>query len=573
MKKILYFKVLVLFVCFFPFTKVTAQLSTNEKPFSFGFESKMQVIYRSTNSVVTMPLLDLTKIEKESEVEGENDIPLRYGYRYEVNFNLQNSGTWYMLPNGDKLWQLEVICPNALSINLCYDRFWLPEGGKFFVYSKDKMQTLGAFTSKNNKGDSLNVRGFATELIYGNDVILEYCQPKDVATDAIISIGHIVHGYRYISFGGRGFGGAGNCMVNINCEEGQKWQNEKSAIARFIIYENDFSIFGSGSLINATDLSEKPFFLTANHIMNDDGKDAIRDSILDNTIFYWNYEAPGCVNVSNEPTYYTTCGAIILANNNVTDFALLRLTEDPKSLSNYTHYYLGWDISGESGDSGVCIHHPMGDVKKISTVDGQPQSTYWSSQPQYSNSHWRVSWKYTQNGHGKTQPGSSGSPLLNASHRVIGQLHGGSGQDCSAYGYSKYGKIDISWNGNNNDSIQRRMSCWIDSMNTGRQTMEGLLIIPAARTLTTNEQLYGNIRIKGTGQMNIQSDIEMMGNSCVIVEPGGKLIIDGGTLSNAELVLKPESILQIINGGKIEARNGFKAPVGARVLIDNGRIE
>lgn len=103
--------------------------------------------------------------------------------------------------------------------------------------------------------------------------------------------------------------------------------------------------------------------------------------------------------------------------------------------------------------------------------------------------------------------------------------------------------------------------------------MEGLLIIPTARTITTNEQLYGNIRVKSTGQLTIQCDIEMMSNSCVIVEPCGKLIIDGGTFSNVELVLKPGAFLQIINGGIIETRNGFKAPVGAKVLIDKGKIE
>ena len=570
MKQGQYLRVMIIIVFLCLYTNVSAQLSTNEMPVSFSLKGKLQVIYGSADSIVTMPLLDMVKIEKEDEIACENN-PLRFGYRHNVNYNLNNSGTWYRLPNGDKLWQLEIICPNALSVNLCYDRFWLPEEGKFFVYSKDRKQTIGAFTSRNNKGDRQNIRGFATEIIYGSDVILEYYQPKEVVTDAVISIGNIIHGYKGISFGDRGFGDAGECMVNINCEEGQNWQNEKNAVARILIQNFTWC---SGSLINTTDLCEKPYFLTADHGIKEEGKDAIEDSILDNTIFYWNYENTGCVNSSREPTYYTTCGAIVLANNTVTDFALLRLTEDPKNLPNYTPYYLGWDISGESGAPGVCIHHPMADVKKISTVNAQPQSTYWSNQPQYLNSHWGVRWKATQNGHGTTQPGSSGSPLLNASHKVIGQLHGGYNQYCSGLNcYSKYGKINVSWTGSGNDSIQRRMSCWIDSKSTGAQTMEGLLIIPTARTITTNEQLYGNIRVKSTGQLTIQCDIEMMSNSCVIVEPCGKLIIDGGTFSNVELVLKPGAFLQIINGGIIETRNGFKAPVGAKVLIDKGKIE
>lgn len=63
-----------------------------------------------------------------------------------------------------------------------------------------------------------------------------------------------------------------------------------------------------------------------------------------------------------------------------------------------------------------------------------------------------------------------------------------------------------------------------------------------------------------------------MGNSRVIVESGGTLIISGGTLSNVDLVLKPGATLRIINGGIIETRSGFETPVGVVVYIDDGQI-
>ena len=65
----------------------------------------------------------------------------------------------------------------------------------------------------------------------------------------------------------------------------------------------------------------------------------------------------------------------------------------------------------------------------------------------------------------------------------------------------------------------------------------------------------------------------MMGNGCIIVEPGGKLIINGGKLSNAEIMLKMNSSLYIKNGGIVETRNGFKAQVGAKVIVEDGKIE
>ena len=173
---------------------VHAQLSTNEKPVSFSLPSG------SLGSIDSkrMPMLDMEKIKAEDLEDEQYDMPPRFGYSHIVNFDLYNSGTWTTLPNGDKLWQLKIICPNALSINLLYDKFWIPKGGKFFAYSSDKQYSIGAFTNKNNNGDRNIPHGFATGLIFSDSIILEYFQPNDVDSDAVISISRGVHGYRYV---------------------------------------------------------------------------------------------------------------------------------------------------------------------------------------------------------------------------------------------------------------------------------------------------------------------------------------------------------------------------------------
>ena len=142
------------------------------------------------------------------------------------------------ITNGDKLWTMEISSPNALSINLLYDKFWLPEGTSLFLYSKDKKQYMGGFTSINNKGDSINLKGFATGIIQGSNVILEYYQPAHISQTAIISICNVVHGYKPIvapAILTRSFRGSGNCQVNINCPEGEDWQKEKRAIALIVV--------------------------------------------------------------------------------------------------------------------------------------------------------------------------------------------------------------------------------------------------------------------------------------------------------------------------------------------------
>ena len=101
---------------------------------------------------------------------------------------------------------------------------------------------------------------------------------------------------------------------------------------------------------------------------------------------------------------------------------------------------------------------------------------------------------------------------------------------------------------------------------------EGTLYVSKPCSLTRNECIYGNIHITETGRLTITSNIESSGVCPFIVEAGGKLIIDGGRLSNAKLDLEPGATLRILNNGVIETRNGFTAPVGAKVEISHGKI-
>ena len=578
-----YIKLILSLIGFCAFTNVWAQLSTNEKPVSFGRESELRVSRRSAQPSVTMPRLNLAKIKKDIADNNGSKEHARFGFKHKVNYNLGNSGTSYELPNGDKLWQLYITCPDAKSVHFYFDKFWLPDGGKLFVYSKDKKQTLGAFTSRNNKGNREHLRGFATGLIYGSEVVLEYYQPKEVTTDAIISVNYVVHGFRFPENDYVGFNKSGLCMVNINCEEGYSWRGEQKAVAHIIMDETDeYASWCSGALITTTNPHGEPFLLTADHCLpgtKDASCEYFYDNILDNALFYWNYETPGCERDTIEPPIYSTSGAILVSNDNsFLDFALLWLTEDPKELANFIPYYLGWDNSGLSGGAGVCIHHPKGDVKKISTVDtseGVVSAYYLISNFNERGDHWKVKWTQTEHGYGTVEDGSSGSPLLNANHKVIGQLHGGR-SNCSNNLYESdwFAKFSESWIGyvDERNHDYRRLNCWLDSLGTNNVTMEGLLYVSKTCVITDDECIYGNIRITGTGQLTVQGNIEMGGNGTLTVEPGGKLFIDGGKLTNAKLDLKPGSTLHIINNGIIETRNGFNAPVGAIVEISHGKI-
>lgn len=70
----------------------------------------------------------------------------------------------------------------------------------------------------------------------------------------------------------------------------------------------------------------------------------------------------------------------------------------------------------------------------------------------------------------------------------------------------------------------------------------------------------------------VQDTIDM-NNRSIIVDSGGQLTVDGGTLNNVNLSLKPGTSLLITNGGVVRTSHGFLAPVGATVTVLNGKIE
>jgi hypothetical protein len=71
---------------------------------------------------------------------------------------------------------------------------------------------------------------------------------------------------------------------------------------------------------------------------------------------------------------------------------------------------------------------------------------------------------------GTTEPGSSGSPLFDQNHRIIGQLHGGYAA-CGNNESDWYGRFYTSWTGGGSSS--NRLSNWLDPLNTGQLTLDG----------------------------------------------------------------------------------------------------
>ena len=413
------------------FTLLVGQVSIESTPKSFSLEQSVDI------ETQILPAFDIQKFIEEDEMErtSSQQKPYRFANPISVDFNMNTHGTWNINDDGSSIWQFRIESPGAHSLNVIYDRFNIPEGAEFFVYSEDREMVLGAFTNYNHKPHG----GFSTAPVVGDVIILEYNEPASPEFSGEISIDIVAHDYRDVFFNEeRGYGDSGSCNNNVNCAVGDDWRDEIRSVA--MILTSGGSRLCTGSLVNNTSQDLAPYFLTANHCLGGNNS----------WIFMFNYESPSCNN-QNGPTNMTVSGSSLLANSSTSDFALLLLNETPPE--SYNVHYAGWDVSGSTPSIPVGIHHPSGDIKKIS-FDYNNASN--------SGNYWDVNnWE-----DGTTEPGSSGSPLFDGvTQRIIGQLYGGTAS-CTSITYDTYGKTSTSWN--------LGMSNYLDPNNTGASFINGI---------------------------------------------------------------------------------------------------
>lgn len=430
-----------------------AQISVPGTPLSSKFTLPNEI------ESIEMPSFDLKKALAEDEFESRfKDIPPRFAKDFSVDFGYSNSGTINILAYGTKIWRLRIKSTGAMSINLIFNRFMLPKGSYFFVYSADKKHLLGAFTDLNNSASGK----FSTAPCKGGDIILEYNAPLGTA-DPVINISKVNHDYKDIFrlMKPKDYGTSGACERNIICPEGDPYRNNVSRSVGMIIVGGIRNC--TGFLVNNTRNDGTPFFLTANHCY---------DNSIETWLFMFRYESPNCANPGGDgPLEYTISGCTLLSRNAASDFCLVKLSSKPAF--SYNAYYAGWNRSETAPVSGIGIHHPDGDVKKISISNMTFMHDTWSGTPDYS--HWLVKWSVipSTGQTAVTEPGSSGYPVFDQNKRAVGQLHGGSSY-CGAPASDLndlYGKFSVSWDFGITPAT--RLKDWLDSSNTGVMYLDG----------------------------------------------------------------------------------------------------
>jgi trypsin len=375
--------------------------------------------------MIALDPVDVQNLAWEDADRERQHLPYRFAVSENVLLTPESSGTWESLDIDHDLWRLRIRAPGVLSLNLGFIAYELPEGARLSLYptATDDGSALRSFDHSDNKPHG----ELWTPVILTDDIIVELLMPKARRNDYKLVIGAINKGYRH--FGEEIADKAGYCHIPVNCPEGDDWRSEINTVAA--ISFGGF-ILCSGAMINNTAQDGTPYFLTANHC-------GLTEPNSSSLVVYWNYQRENCADSLNGPLDMYQSGATFLSGDKDLDYTLIQLDDLPNP--DYDVAYGGWDRSLDDPTSAVGIHHPSRTDKKISfEYDSTTTTSYYGSVSPGDGHYIRVEdWDL-----GSTEGGSSGSPLYNQDHRIVGQLSGGEAA-CGINEPDWYGRLSSSW--------------------------------------------------------------------------------------------------------------------------------
>ena len=139
-----------------------------------------------------MPWFDVEalRIEDAEHESSGRPVPYRVGKVLQVEYTLDNSGTWEALEDGSRLWRIRISSPGALSLSVTMREFDLPDGAKFWIHASDGSGVQGPYTRRNRNA----VGGLHTAVVLGDELVAELHLPQGLEAD--VAIQSVNHGYR-----------------------------------------------------------------------------------------------------------------------------------------------------------------------------------------------------------------------------------------------------------------------------------------------------------------------------------------------------------------------------------------
>jgi len=419
-------------------------------------------------AILQLPAIDKSALseqpQKRTLTSGKVILrPQKIAETVTIGRSIDELGHWQSV-NGDEVWRLQIKGADALHVNLGFNNIYLPESATLYIIESKTGEILKQYSAKDNKPHGQ----LWTPLFNSNDLYLELniaSIDREQLQLELLQAGQGTKAFTPDTFNTK----SGSCNIDVVCPEGVGWENEISAVAKYLISDSTGTFSCTGTLMNNSRGDRMPLFLTAAHCL-------VSDTTVASMVFYWNYETSVCDDVPDGSLEQFQTGATLISRwdnlDTGSDFALVKLDDMPSSTFNV--FYSGWDNRDQSYTGSRVIHHPLGTVnathseKRISVEnDALTITTFDGTEEDLAATYLRVSaWD-----NGTTEGGSSGAGLWNMDHRLIATLSGGSASCSSLEESDGFGRLASHWLGNGNPENQ--LAPYLAPDNSALATLDG----------------------------------------------------------------------------------------------------
>lgn len=549
MKPKVCFFLATLFICVFANAQVKTNYNNKDHLNEKGvYKKAYKVVYYDIATPDTNVIWRKDKEYNKSEYKK----PFRFAEPLAVNINVIENMQW-QTEGSYAFGRFVLRIKHAKSLSINFVDFHLPDSTEMYIFNKDGEMITGAITEREN-----NDKGFWGSDVYkGEELNIEIKVPANNKSKLRLRITNVAFGYKNIFVDKiYGFGASGTCNINVLCPLGNGWDGERNSVA--LVLNQNGSSWCSGALIMNTCGTNVPNFLTANHCLDNGSEDVSKWRFV-----FQRWSATCTPDQDNGGVLFN--GSSNRSNSAQTDFALLLLNQTPSVNSNFN--YSGWTRATNAATNGVGIHHPAGDVMKISTYTTPliraDNPTLCNINP-VGDLQWVVQWNQ-----GVTEGGSSGSPLFDQNHRIVGQLGGGP-SSCAATipcRQDAYGRFDNSWTGGGTNAT--RLSNWLDPNNTGAVTTNTTSIsslinpnltlsITGSSSLCSSTEDYtlngapAGSTINWTSSNPLMAPITTTGNPATLTRnvTNGDVVTITATIANGPNCFTPSSVSTTVTVGK-----------------------
>lgn len=344
-----------------------------------------------------------------------------FAHTLEVDLDIIQKGEHIQWNDGTEVWRYRIRSQGAKSLGFYFDQWELPKGAYLYIYSTlDPTYGIGGFGCENNS----ELGSLPIQPILGDDVVIELQAPN--GSRPRLHLKELYHGVRSIEGLLRYAAPQAGSPQSLSCTPEVACYPEYQDVARsVVVVVTGSGTLGTGSLVNNTSGNGRPLILTAAHVIEKNFKDGLLspsrlEAEVSRSVFFFNYQTPMCDPSIQPGRTHSIAGAKVIGCDPTTDVALLELNDAPPS--DYQAYYAGWNVAPELKEVHANIHHPWGYSKRFNLALSPLRYASYSGSSYFGrNQHLEVkSWDL-----GTTAPGSSGSPLLDPQHRIIGVLSGG----------------------------------------------------------------------------------------------------------------------------------------------------